>query len=190
MCMKYKYYRRWKSTGKCIILDLNVYAPLGWLVTSKQYCPTEDTFIYYSTVYLIDVKLNFVWLGRVQWVQSLEEAGLQTDFGVTTCTRGILKCPVMSQAEVPVAPVTLMVPRGTEWFLLEEKRVSYKSSDQELCEELITAVSCFNWSKFPPPGLMSTMVTQPQCLVVSLGQDFMCRVARVLCYGRPMYRTF
>lgn len=73
----------------------------------------------------------------------------------------------------------------------KEKTESCKSSDQQLYEKLITAVSsCFHWSQFPPPGLTGTMVTQPQCPVVSLGQDFVCGIARVLCDVMPVYRMF
>lgn len=193
--MKCKYYRGWLSKGKCVIEQIQKIMTLAGIHWNWMFrhlvagCPAADTFIYYFTVYLIDVELDFVWLGRVQWVQSLEKAGLETDFGVTTCTRSILKHPVMSQLRCQV-PLEYWWYQGNR-VAKEEKEESYKSRDQELYKELVTAAFyCFNRSKFLPPGLMGTMVTQSQSLVVSLGQDFMCRIARVLCYTRPTYRTF
>lgn len=41
-------------------LDLNVYAPLGWQGTSKQYCSTADTCVIFFAVYLIDTELDFL----------------------------------------------------------------------------------------------------------------------------------
>lgn len=173
LCNKYRKF--------CICLGFTVLEYFGFpcLVTSKQCCPTAYTFICYFTVQLTDVELDSVWLGRVQWVHALEEAGLDTDFGSSSCTQRHLKCPVTSQlgSQLPTeCSQYLGRQNGQGWEEIPIKAV-IRSFRRNLAHQSLPA-----WSKFSLPELMGTVVTQSQCLVVSLGQDLMCRNARVLCH--------